>query len=155
MGVSRISQISKFSRISRTWSDSPLFSRVWGPSRISKFSEISRKWTFLKDPFAKRPLFWNPQNLKGSMRDIRDVLGVAKRAAFQKGSLADVPPERKPERGYVRRNENRRRGYVRMFPRTKPERGHIHQNRAFKNSPFYLPVNICKILFPEGQRHTN
>ena len=50
-----ISKISRFSRISRKWSDSPLFSTVWGfskISRISKFSRISRKWTFLK-----RPLF--------------------------------------------------------------------------------------------------
>ena len=34
--------------------------------------------------------------------------------------LADVPPERKPERGYIRmfpRNEKPQRGYVRMFPR--------------------------------------
>ena len=28
-GISRISKVSEFSRISRKWSDSPLFSRVW------------------------------------------------------------------------------------------------------------------------------
>ena len=50
----RISSISKFSRISRRWSDSPLLSTVWGLSRVSKFSRISRKRTFLK-----RPLFQN------------------------------------------------------------------------------------------------
>ena len=31
-GLSRISKIPKFSRISREWSDSPLFSRVWSLS---------------------------------------------------------------------------------------------------------------------------
>ena len=54
-GISRISEISKFSRISRNWSDSPLFSRVWGfskISRISEFSRISRRWTFLKRPLT-------------------------------------------------------------------------------------------------------
>ena len=49
-----ISRISKFSRIFRVWSDSPLFSTVWGLSRISlevsKFSRISRTWRdFLAD----------------------------------------------------------------------------------------------------------
>ena len=62
--ISRISEISKFSRISRKWSESPFYSRVWGfsrNSRISKFSRISRRWTFLKDPFSKRPPFPNPK----------------------------------------------------------------------------------------------
>ena len=49
--------------------------------------------------------------------------------------LAHVPPERKPERGYIRmfpRERKPERGYVRMFPwNEKPERGHIHQNHAF------------------------
>ena len=61
-GISRISKISGFSRISRKWSESPLFSTVWGfsrisrISRISKFSKISRKWTSLKRPlFQKTP----------------------------------------------------------------------------------------------------
>ena len=54
-GSSGISKVSRFSRISRKWSDSPLLSTVWGfskNSRISKFPRISRKWTFVK-----RPLF--------------------------------------------------------------------------------------------------
>ena len=57
-GISRISRISKFSR---KWSDSPLFSTVWGFSEISRISKFSREslenglsW---KDPFSKRPLF--------------------------------------------------------------------------------------------------
>ena len=59
----RISKISRFSRVSRQWSASPLFSRVWRfstISRISKFSGISGKWTSMKSPFSKRPLFPNP-----------------------------------------------------------------------------------------------
>ena len=41
--------------------------------------------------------------------------------------LADVPPERKPERGYIRmlpRNANRKGGYVRMFPQNKTRNDH-------------------------------
>ena len=57
------SPVSKFSRISRKWSGSPLFSTLWGLSsisslvpRISRFSRIARKWTFLKGPlFQKTP----------------------------------------------------------------------------------------------------
>ena len=54
------SLISKFSRISRNWSDSPLFSTV---CRIllcfpQSGDRISRKWTFLKRPlFQKDPFF--------------------------------------------------------------------------------------------------
>ena len=49
-----ISRISKFFRISRKLSDSPLFSTVWGSleSLESLNSRISRKWTFLE--VAKR-----------------------------------------------------------------------------------------------------
>ena len=71
--------------------------------------------------------------------------GVHKRVVFRKGGFggcspgtktgtmahSDVPPERKPERGYIR-----------MFPWNKnPERGHIRQNYAFTKSPFCLLSN--------------
>ena len=73
--------------------------------------------------------------------------------------LADVPPERKPERGYIRmfpRNENRNEGTFGCSPRTKtgtrvrshvpserkPERGHIRQNHPFTKPPFCLPVTL-------------
>ena len=39
-GISRVSKISKFFRISRQWSHSPLFSRVWGFSKISRISKF-------------------------------------------------------------------------------------------------------------------
>ena len=75
-GRHRISRISKFSTISRKWSDSHLFSTVWGfsrISRISKFSRISRKWTFLK-----RPLFLNPKflSLHLSQRGLIQLFGM-------------------------------------------------------------------------------
>ena len=56
--------ISKFSRISRKWSESPFFSTVWQfsrNSRISKFSRISRKWTFLKRPLFQKTPFSEPE----------------------------------------------------------------------------------------------
>ena len=61
---SGISKISKFSRISRKWLDSPLFSTVSGfskVSRISKFSRISRKWTILKRPLFQKTPFSEPE----------------------------------------------------------------------------------------------
>ena len=83
-----ISGISKFSRFSRKWSDSPLFSTVWGFSRISKFSRISREWTFLKrplfqkTPFPKDPffrtrflarMFWNDDYVTCWQEDVRQA----------------------------------------------------------------------------------
>ena len=47
--------------ISRKWSDSPLFSTVWGFSWISKFSRLSRKWTFLKRPLFQKTPFSEPE----------------------------------------------------------------------------------------------
>ena len=71
-GISRISnRISKILEI--LWSDSPLFSRVWGfsrMSRISKFSRISRKWTFLKRPLFQKTPFSKPDTT---------VMAIAKR----------------------------------------------------------------------------
>ena len=52
------------SRISRKWSDSPLFSTVWGfskISRISKSSRISRQWACLKRPLFQKTPFPNPR----------------------------------------------------------------------------------------------
>ena len=58
-----ISRISRFSRISRKWSESPLFYRVWGLSRISRiptFSRISKKKVFLKRPLFQKIPFSEP-----------------------------------------------------------------------------------------------
>ena len=67
-------KFSKFSRISRKWSDSPLFSSVWGLSRISRFS---RKWTFLN-----RPVFPNPtERTSKILRVLRDSAHLRSAAA--------------------------------------------------------------------------
>ena len=61
-------RISKFSRISRKWSASPLFSTVWRFSKISRtsrFSKISRKWTFLKRPLLPKDPFFRTRDLWG------------------------------------------------------------------------------------------
>ena len=53
----------EFSKISKKWSDSHLFSTIWRFSRISRISKISRKWTFLKRPlFQKTPFSRTPKN---------------------------------------------------------------------------------------------
>ena len=84
-GISGISRISKFSRISRKWSDSPLFSTMWGGSLETleslESSRISRKWTFLKRPlFQKTPFSRtrgaNPENRRRSKGDAKK--GTAK-----------------------------------------------------------------------------
>ena len=57
-----------------------------------------------------------------------EISGVRKRAVSKRVVLADVPPERKPERGYIRQNH----------PFTKP--------------PFYLPAKIVQCnLGPESK----
>ena len=63
-----------------------------------------------KPPFWKPP-FYLPMTL----------FGVDKRVVSKRVVSADVPPERKPERGYVRQNH----------PFTKP--------------PFYLPVKVQSV----------
>ena len=48
--------------------------------------------------------------------------GVAKRVVSKRVVLADVPPERKPELGYIRmfpQDENRKEGTFRCSPGTK------------------------------------
>ena len=89
-----ISKISRFSRISRKWSGSPLFSRVWGFSRIFKFSRISRKWTFLKRPLFQKTPFSEPWSLgctpRGSCNNalLRRVLRrFSNREGFLEGFL--------------------------------------------------------------------
>ena len=80
--------------------------------------------------------------------------------------LADVPPERKPERGYVRQNHpftkppfylpmslfgvdkrvvSKRVVSADVPPERKPERGYVRQNHPFTKSPFYLPVKQKKV----------
>ena len=57
-----ISRISKFSRISRKWSDSPSFPQCGGSLESLNSLESLENGLFWKDPFSKRPLFPNPKN---------------------------------------------------------------------------------------------
>ena len=87
--------------------------------------------------------------------------GVRKRVVSKRVVLADVPPKRKPERGYVRQNHpfgnrpfispmtlfvvdkrvvSKRVVSADVRPERKPERGHVRQNHPFTKPPFYLPV---------------
>ena len=60
--------------------------------------------------------------------------------------LADVPPERKPERGYVRdvlSEQKPERGYVRMFPwNENRHEGTFAKTTLLRNRPFYLLVTV-------------
>ena len=85
-----------------------------------------------------------------------------KRAVSKRVVLADVPPERKPERGHVRQNHpfgnrpfisqmtlfgvdkrvvSKRVVSADVPPERKPERGYVRQNHPFTKPPFYLPVS--------------
>ena len=96
-----------------------------------------------------------------------DCSGVRKRVVSKRVVLADVPPERKPERGYVRQNHpfgnrpfispmtlfgidkrvvSKRVVSADVPPERKPERGYVRQNHPFTKPPFYLPVNCLTIL---------
>ena len=75
-------------------------------------NENRNEGTFAKTTLLRKPPFYLPMTLFGV-----DIRVVSKRVVS-----ADVPPERKPERGYVRQNH----------PFTKP--------------PFYLPVMIGEPL---------
>ena len=92
----------------------------FGPARFGQTDKIALITCSKKVPRVKlfsegcRPLF-----IRGSQK------GWFSKRVF----LADVPPERKPERGYIRmfpRAENRNEGAFACSPRTKkPERGYI------------------------------
>ena len=91
-----ISRISKISRFSRKWSDSPLFSTLWGLSRISKiskFSRISRKSTFLKRP----PLFPNPMKIvsvatRAGLSGLPNANAKSQRFSYAISQIAPLPP---------------------------------------------------------------
>ena len=90
--------------------------------------------------------------------------GVDKRVVSKRVGFADVPLERKPERGHVRQNHpftkppfylpmtlfgvdksvvSKRVVSADVPPERKPERGYVRQNHPFTKPPFYLPV-ICE-----------
>ena len=79
------------------------------------------------------------QHLKGS----KIIQGLTNGWFSKRVVLADVPPEQKPERGYIRMFTGTKAG-ARVhshFPlEQKPERGYIRQNHPFTKPPFCLPV---------------
>ena len=89
-----------------------------------------------------------------------------KRVVSKRVVSADVPPERKPERGYVHQNHpftkppfylpvtllgvdkrvvSKRVVSADVPLERKPERGYVRQNHPFTKPPFYLPVNWAMI----------
>ena len=81
--------------------------------------------------------------------------GVAKRVVFQRVVLADLPPERKPERGYIRmfpQNENRNEGTFACSPRTKTGTRVHSPNPPFHATALLSPNGIS--LRPTLQRPT-
>ena len=69
--------------------------------------------------------------------------GVDNRVVSKRVVLADVPLERKPERGYIRmfpRNENWNEGTFACSPGTKTRTRARSPKPPFTKPPFYLPV---------------
>ena len=86
--------ISRISRISRRWSDSPLCSRVWGFSRISKFSRISRKWVFLKRPLLQKIPFSEPNEIVSRIAQYgaTKCIDLCPDATYNTGTPRPSPP---------------------------------------------------------------
>ena len=65
--------------------------------------------------------------------------GLPERVVSKRVVLADLPPKRKPERGYVRMfpwNEKPERGYVRTFPRNENRNeGKFAKSTLLRNRP--------------------
>ena len=100
-----ISRISKISRISRKWPDSPLFSTVWGFSKISRISKFSRKWIFLKRPLFQKTPFSEPDFFFAGFNRFFFSGFVHCQGWFSKRmALADAPRYQTPGRGYIRKN---------------------------------------------------
>ena len=81
----------------------------------------SKRWFWSKWPFAE-PDFSIHKTKTDRNGPFWPKIGGWQKGGFQKGGLADVPPERKPERGYIRmfsQNENRNEGMFACSPRTK------------------------------------
>ena len=94
------------------------------------------------NPFWKRP---DPISSELKLKRLSLGEEERKRVVSKRVVLADVRPERKPERGYIRmfpRNENRNEGAFGCSPERKPERAYVCQNHPFAKPPFYLPMRL-------------
>ena len=81
-----------------------------------------------------------PQGDHDGLKSAGGLSEEPKRVVSKRVVLADIPPERKPERGYVRMflwNEEPERGYVRMFPRNENRNeGTFAKTTPLRNRPF-------------------
>ena len=111
------------------------------PSGFSDLKVLLReKKGFSRNYMPKKTLFWDAKSCRSP------------KGWFPKGwFLADVPPERKPERGYVRmfpRNEKPERGYIRMFPRNENRNeGTFTKTTLLRNRPFISGGNFYFGIF--------
>ena len=101
--------------------------------------------------------------LGGKLTISNAFFGGSQKGGFKRVVLADVPLERKPERGYVRQNHpftkppfylpmtlfgvdkrvvSKRVVSADVPPKRKPERGYVRQNHPFTKPPFYLPMTL-------------
>ena len=102
-----------------------------------------------KDKFltgARRCMvFFLSEKLAVKSPGVSTVFGGRPKGWFSKRVLlADVPPERKPEQGYIRmfpQNEKPERGHVRMFPRTKAGK---RETARLSPSEFYA-CSCCRL----------
>ena len=80
-----------------------------------------------------------------------DFSRVDKRVVSKRVVLADVPPERKPERGYIRmfpRNDNRNEGTFACSPRTKTGMRVHSPKPPFYETALLSPSDLCARLRP-------
>ena len=77
-------------------------------------------------------------DLQIDSRESGHLSGIDKRVVSKRVALADVPPERKPERGYIRMFPGTKTGTrVRLHappPERKPERGYVRQNHFYETA---------------------
>ena len=79
------------------------------------------------------------------IRMVLEISGVAIRVVSKRVVLADVPPERKQERGYIRmfpRNEKRNEGTFACSSGTKTGTRARSPKPPFYETDLYLPVKI-------------
>ena len=114
---------------------------------------------FLPSIWRKRP-FWLailalsvPEDAPNPATSVLIYRGLTERWFSKRVVLADVPPERKPERGYIRmfpRNENRNEGTFACSPGTKTAtRLHSDVPRAHSPKP---PLYETALLSPSEFR---
>ena len=89
-----------------------------------------------------------PPHGQQHLLSLRNFSGDDKRVVSKRVVLADVPPERKPEWGYIRMFPPERKpeqGYVRMFPRNENQNeGTFAKTTLLRNHPLSSCIILCK-----------